>query len=422
MTKQFLISHLAFLLASLSPVVCTGADSENGAVAPAPSPAPIVISVNSPAFVFSPGNWAGNDGRGGEIYRQTWCSGAYFRVSWKTISAPKTPKKATILLDTSTFGSGVKNLPQITYNVDGVWKSDIPCNAEIPVDEASVYFGEHTLTVYLQNSEQANRWGSPGVSGLNVLRVTGLRVEAGSSPLPAKPKQKWLLEVGDSITEGIGTDGNLSDYSYFVGQAMQTQGYEYGVSACGYSGWICKGDGLGDVPAYYAVSGSVNGEGGKYDDGASRWNKINANQTLLDAKGHLSAYGETGQEPSIITINYGTNEAFTNANQSDLQASITQGLEALRGAAPDAQIFMIIPFGQHNVKVIEAALSAFQLAHPADPKVGIIDLGQKVALGASEKGYWSGVHPNLRAHATFAAQITAAIQARLRTSAATVGR
>ena len=369
-------------------------------------PAPgLVIPVDSKAFVFSPGNWSGDEGRGGAIYRQTWCSGAYFRVSWKTTSAPKTPKKATILLDTSSFGTELKSRPHITYNVDGIWKSDIPINAEIPVDEGNVYFGDHTLTVYLQNSEQINRWGSPGTSGSNVLRVVGLRVEAGSEPLPAKPQQKWLLEVGDSITEGVGTDGNLSDYSYFVGQAMQTQGYEYGVSACGYSGWICRGDGSGDVPAYYAVSGSEDGVGGKYDDGASRWNKIDANHSLLDAKGQLSAYGEAGQSPSIITINYGTNEAFTQANKCDLQASITQGLVALRRAAPDARIFLIIPFGQHNVKVINAALAAYQSAHPEDRNVGIIDLGMKVALGAGEGGYWSGVHPNLRAHATFAAQM-----------------
>ena len=337
----------------------------------------MVIPVDSPAFVFSPGNWTGNDGRGGSLYRQTWYSGAYFRVSWKTANAPITPKKITILLDTSSFGTEVKNRPLITYNLDGVWEPDIPCNAEIPVhlSRANVNFGEHTLTVYLQNSEQANRWGSPRTSGLNVLRVTGLRVDAGSAPIPSKPQQKWMLEVGDSITEGIGTDGNLSDYSYFVGQAMQTQGYEYCVSACGYSGWTRKGDGSGDVPAYYDVSGSENGEGGKYDDAASRWYKIDAIQTLLDAKGHLSAYGETGQEPSIITINYGTNDAFGQANTSDLQASITQGLAALRGAAPGARIFLIIPFGQHNVKAINAALAAYQSAHPDDRNVRIIDLG-----------------------------------------------
>ena len=405
-TLAFVALQALIIFAPIRPILAEEAPAADATTG-------LVIPVDSKAFVFSPGNWSGDEGRGGAIYRQTWYSGAYFRVSWKTTSAPKTPKKATILLDTSSFGAGGKKIPLITYNVDGIWRADIPCKAEIPVDEGNIYSSEHTLTVYLQNSEQENRWGSPGTSGLNVLRVKGLRVDAGSEPIPSKPQQKWMLEVGDSITEGIGTDGNLSAYSYFVGQAMETQGYEYCVSACGCSGWICKGDGAGDVPAYYAVSGSEKGAGGKYDDRASRWNKIDANQTLLDAKGHLSAYGETGQEPSIITINYGSNEAFSAANKSDLQASITQGLDALRGAAPEAQIFLIIPFGQFSAEVIHAAFSAYRSAHPNDQKVAIIDLGVNLRYGAADGGYWSGVHPNLRAHATFAARIIAAIQANL---------
>lgn len=395
------------LLASVSICAAEPEQSQDNPAAPVEGPvATMVIPVDSPAFFFSPGNWTGNVGRVGGGYRQTWNSGAYFRVSWNTPGAPKT---ATILLDTSSFGSEVKALPQITYNIDGVWKANIPCKAEIPV-EGLAYPGEHTLTVYLQNSEQAGRWGSASQSGANVLRVTGLRVDAGSKPVPAISGKKWIMEVGDSITEGVGTDGNLSAYSYFVGQALQTLGYEYCVSACGYSGWICRGDASKDVPAYYAVSGSKNGEGGTYDDAASRWNKIDAQHSLLDAKGHLSGHGQEGQEPSIITINYGTNEAMSQANESDLQASIIQGIGALRSAAPNAQIFIIVPFGQFNVKPIKSALAAYRSAHADDDGVFIINLGAKIRRGMSDDGYWSGVHPNIRGHATFAAQILAALQ------------
>ena len=41
-----------------------------------------------------------------------------------------------------------------------------------------------TRLVYLHWSEQKERWGSEGKSGLNVLRVTGLQVDAESKPLP----------------------------------------------------------------------------------------------------------------------------------------------------------------------------------------------------------------------------------------------
>jgi hypothetical protein len=43
-----------------------------------------LIPVDSSAFVFSPGNWVGDEGRGGEVFRQTWNPGAYFRVTWES--------------------------------------------------------------------------------------------------------------------------------------------------------------------------------------------------------------------------------------------------------------------------------------------------------------------------------------------------
>ena len=57
-----------------------------------------VIAIDSPAFIFSPGNWTGDEGRGGSIFRQTWYPGAYFRVTWTTQN--KNPS-ASILLDRS---------------------------------------------------------------------------------------------------------------------------------------------------------------------------------------------------------------------------------------------------------------------------------------------------------------------------------
>ena len=125
-----------------------------------------------------------------------------------------------------------------------------------------------------------------------MLRVTGLQVDAGSRPLPATRRAKWGLIVGDSITEGSGAT-ELAPYSHLVGQALWTLGYEYGLSACGWSGWLNRGDNPpGDVPGYYVVSGSANGAGGRYDDAASRWNKLDGNNhSLLDAAGHRLSEG-----------------------------------------------------------------------------------------------------------------------------------
>ncbi len=366
------------------------------------------IPVDSSAFVFSPGNWVGDHGRGGTIFRQTWNPGAYFRVTWEA----GTGAVPTLLLDTSTHGEPF-GAPKLAYCLDGIWSGDVACAKEIPLtgDRSS---GKHHLTVFLKKSAQTNRWGSEGLSGRNVLRVTGLRVGADAKPLPAVVRPHWALIVGDSITEGVGAY-ELECYSHLVGEALLTQGCEYGVSACGWSGWLNKGDKPpGDVPGYYVVSDSVDGQGGRYLDTLSRWNKIDANHSLLDANGHLSSYGAVGQEPTLILINYGTNDALWRQNAGDVQASIHECLFALREAAPNAHIFLLIPFGQYKAAELYRAANIFNTARPKDRRLTVIDLGQDAARALTvKKGYWGGLHPNPRAHATFAAKIVAQLVAGL---------
>jgi lysophospholipase L1-like esterase len=373
--------------------------------------ATITIPVDSPAFVFSPGNWTGDAGRGGKIFRQTWNSGAYLRVSWKT-SNPN--PEATILLDTSTYPPNFK-APLIAYNIDGVWKSEISCSNKVTIEPLKGA-GKHELCVCVAQSQQSLRWGSDGKSGLNVVRVTGLQVDAESTPIPAKPDSTWALIIGDSITEGIGAS-ELAGYSFLVGRALRTQGYEYGLSACGWSGWINKGDNPpGDVPGYYIIRNSSNGTGGQYDDAASRWNKIDGNRhSLLDSKGHISAYGKDGQEPSMILINYGTNDSLNRSNPSDTQASIIECLAALRKSAPDAQIIILIPFGQFCADELRKAVEIQKQKDPADTKIAIIDLGPGVAKSLSAKNSpMGGLHPSDRGCANFAAMIIPQIMTILR--------
>lgn len=360
------------------------------------------IAVNSPAFVFSPGNWTGDAGRAGKNFRQTWNPGAYCRVAWETGNQKPVAK---ILLDTSTYPPNFRP-PQIAYNIDGVWKSKISCTNEILVEDLHGA-GKHELSIYLHHSQQTERWGSEGKSGLNVLRLTGLQVNADSKPISTVPESKWALIIGDSITEGVGAT-ELAAYSHLVGQALQTQGYEYCINACGWSGWINKGDNPpGDVPGYYFITNSSNSVGGQYDETLSRWNKIDGNHhSLLDAQGHISAYGQTSQEPSLILINYGTNDSLHKSNPSDTFASIIQSLAALRKSAPDAHIILIIPFGQYYAKELKQALAIHKQNHPADTKVSFIDLGPSVAKTlAAKNGLMGGLHPNDRGHALFAAKI-----------------
>jgi hypothetical protein len=100
------------------------------------------IPVDSSAFVFSPGNWTGDDGRAGKVFRQTWNPYSYFRIAWE--SANPDPQ-AKLLLDTSSFTKKF-NPPQLAYQIDGAWKSGIACASEIVITDLAK-FKRHDLTV-----------------------------------------------------------------------------------------------------------------------------------------------------------------------------------------------------------------------------------------------------------------------------------
>jgi len=376
----------------------------------------VTIPVDSPAFVFSPGNWVGDAGRGGKLFRQTWNPGAYFRVTWESDSTNAVP---TLLLDASTY-DGSYGPPKLACTLDGIWSGDLACAREVSVPGMNPQVKRHVLTGYLKTSAQVKRWGSDGASGSNIVRIVGLRLGAGSRPGADAAQPKWALIVGDSITEGVGAN-ELEGYSHLVGQAFRSLGYEYAISACGWSGWLHRGDNPpGDVPGYYVVTNSVNGAGGQYLDALSRWNRIDSLHSLLDANGRISAYGAAGQEPSAILINYGTNDAIHPTNASDVQASMAQCLAALRRAAPGAHIFFIVPFGQYKDAEIIATVNAYRAAHPEERRLSVIDLGPDAARALTpKKGYWGGLHPNPRAHAAFAAQITAHVVAAMEHTAQT---
>ena len=94
------------------------------------------------------------------------------------------------------------------------------------------------------------------------------------------------------------------------------------------------------------------------------------------------------------------------SNPSETFASITQSLTALRQSAPDAQIIVIIPFGQYCARELKEAIEVHKKKDPSDTKVEIIDLGPAVAKTlAAKNGLMGFLHPNDRGAAYLAAKI-----------------
>lgn len=332
------------------------------------------VPVDNPAFLFSPGNWYGDTGRGGSVARYTWNVGAYFVF---TFTAATTG--ASAVLHTGPSGTGA----YLYLTVNGIMSS-FQAGGDITIPNI-VAGATNTVFVMMYLTPQSARWAK----GANSLAITGVTLDAGSSAgVSVAGTKGWVKIIGDSITEGINTGGsNKPDfsgaYTYSVLQALRAKGYEVCVSVCGYSGYLDTGDSTADVPAFYYISGSSNGSGGTYDDTKSRWNKIDAGVSALDSAGQLSAYGDVGTPPVATLVNYLTNEALGKLSTSDCEVAMMQCMIAHRAAAPNAWLFQMVPVGFHYASkypatylaAFNSAFAAYQAAYPTDKKVAIIDIG-----------------------------------------------
>jgi len=365
-----------------------------------------ILRVDSAAARFSPGNWKGDAGRSGSHYRQSWNIGAWFSFTWH---AAREVPAAMLLLAQSATG-------RISYFLNGSLVDGVHASGDVAISGIAAG-AENTLVVYLRHSDQYARWND----GENIVRVFGLWIDDGSSPGLAPAARPWVLLVGDSITEGIeaqnGGDNYLCSYSFHLDRALNELGFDTGVSACGFSGWLRPGNGGGDVPAFFMVNG------GAYDDGMSRWNKIDARVSLLDAGGRISAYGDENSAPAMILINYGTNDAICGCSHADVQASIVGALAALREAAPGAVIGIIMPFGLENEAVfadgasyaatLRAGVAAYRAAFADDDAVLLFDFGLDLARTITGALYANpnGVHPDMLGHAMSGAMLAASCAA-----------
>lgn len=388
------------------------------------------ITVDSLAFHFSPANWKGDTGRGGSAYRQTWNSGAYFTAVW---TAASTNPTATLLLATNS------SAPAITYFLNGVRTDNVAGSGAISLSPVAGV--KNTLVVWVRsvNTSSAS-WGQASAAG-STVQVQGLKIDTSSSAYTSQAwPTKWVYWPGDSITFGWSTDGNgnhnfLHGHAYYVCRHLLQLGYDCGISAQGGNGWIVGStygsSNTADVPAFYKVSG------GSYVDGcaSSRWDCVDAGVSMLDANGHLSAYGATGTEPAAVVIDLMTNEAVQGASLSDAQASVSQALSAIHAAAPAAKELVIKPFPLLAGTVSSAATSANYLnallqgvsAVSSSAPTTLIDVQDEAAnvyssisstfsLSALASDVY---HPNVTGHALLAPVIDAGIVGALQASPVT---
>lgn len=391
--------------------VGTTLSAEQTATPVAPSPTGTLVTVDSPAFVFSPGNWKGDSGRTGSGWRRTWNVGAYLRFGVRTGASPS----VVLHLGPSTSGGTVLTF---TNGASMTW-SKAAGDVTIP---GLVANASNVIGMRFDLTPQSARWAN----GANNLLISGATIDAGSviSALSVLLRG-WVLVLGDSVTEGIMGNNGRDDFSYsytsHMMDALAVAGYELCVSACGYSGYLVPGDSTKDVPPYYQVTGSSNGQGGAFNASGSRFGLIDADTSLLDSAGHISGWGDVGQEPAAIIVNYGTNEALgTNGGPwsvSDFTAAMVQSMAAHRAKAPNAWLMPMMPVGfyyagEYDPKWLAAfnqAVALYKSAYQSDTKVAVIDIGSDLSdrIQANSTYINSGdVHPNALGHAVIGAAVS----------------
>lgn len=362
---------------------------------------PFTIPPTSTARIESPGYWVNAaGGRTGGSARQTWRVGSWVKYFWTTSSGSPT---ATLQMSNATASS------EISIAINGVLTDGIgvPASGGINISSYLGGAGSYELQVWFRNSTAASRW-SEG----NSLVDAGLTVDAGATIGTAPSLRPWGIVIGDSITEGALANAGNSDimvgYSFLLSQTLDQLGYDCSINACQGQGYLITGDGQpsGDVPAFYLVSG------GTYEPNSSSWNKIDANNSLLDSNSQISAYGATSTAPSLVVVNYGTNDAGYSASTSDLTLSVTGVLTALRAAAPSAQLRILLFFGAYTgwsggisattaatyATAIRTGVSNYLSANPSDTATKLIDLGS-IASTYLMSLTANAEHPGINGHA-----------------------
>lgn len=338
---------------------------------------------------FSPGNWKGDTGRGGSVYRKTWNIGAWFTYKW---TASATPSASILIAPTATTNT-------LSIYLNGVLTDNVAAIGNTTINGV-IASATNVLKVFVKDSINNYRWND----GINTVQINGLLLDIDSVIIDVSAPRPWGIGVGDSIMQGYLADAGagsfIHSHTFGYHNFLDQMGYDLSVNVCRSVGWNIPGNALGDVPAYYKVSA------GSYNNALSRWNRIDENVSLLDTNGMISAYGDVDTDPDFIIINLLTNDCGFGYNASDVQASIFQGLSVLRTAAPNAVIILIVPPGLYDTTIpnntnsaayiaaLKAAFNAYVAAYPNDGMVELIDLGINFGKTLSRGIYTiDGVHP-----------------------------
>jgi hypothetical protein len=343
---------------------------------------PTQVALTDANVVWSPGNWDDFGTR-----RQSNTPGAYARFGF-------TGTSVAVKLDVSHMVAaslGAGNYPTVRMLIDGAFATDIQLNSgTTSVSVTGLANGSHTCKFSFEGvdwgsiSGSIDRWNTP----VNAIRVTGFTLDAGASCVASalSPRRaKKGLFYGDSILEGYESTGGYTNQSSttIAPHIADAMGIEYGMVGFSAQGFNVAGQ--GGVPAFNTA-----------------WSSFSAGRSRLSA-------GVFTEQPDYVFVEHGTNGPVT-------QAHVATSIANMRGAAPSARLFYLIPAGGFARAEIKAAVAAALAA--GDAKVHAIDLGAEYEAGLrmERSSSYYGVdayHPNQISNGRNATKYAMGIQAAL---------
>ena len=346
---------------------------------------PAAVPCDHPDFGLCPYAWklsgAGNDARA-----EATLPGAYFKTTVKGTAGIE------LLIDgTANDGCPPPSMPVIEWSVDdGPFASQqlsqtgalYPFLIASKLDTAA----SHKLEVYFRAADLGQkRWTTSTAH----LRIAGLSLNDGGTLAACPKRAKRAIGFGDSITEGVGTDGLFTSWqSLGVNSARSTWfpvvcaalDCEYGQFGSGGQGMVRELE-MPGLPKTWD----------HYDAGTSRL----TNGLLLP-------------EPDYVFCNMGTNDF----GGIDITGAYTDWLTAVRKACPHAHVFCVVPPSGVHRDEIRAAVAARN--NVEDSAVHLVDIPSLNAVITARPGATQlccdGVHPTAQGQGVFGACI--AVQVR----------
>ncbi|MBP7937866.1 MAG: hypothetical protein KA354_24770 [Phycisphaerae bacterium] len=377
---------------------------EAGGLGPGAASAPVAgdtkavipIPMNDTRLFLAPYVWK-RTGSGRGARAEAGMPGAYVKAAFRGSAGVR------LLVDgTANDGCPPTAMPVIDFSLDfGEFKSIQLARTgtvyALPLADGLDVTRDHRLEVHFRSAcLSPDRWRASTVH----LRLAGIELDAGGSLVFCPTRSRRAIGFGDSITEGVCSEGLCSYYSDLLMHNARVTwfplvcaalGCEYGQLGTGGQGMV-KALEIPPLPQTWD----------RYDPGTSR---------LAD--------GLLTPEPDYVFCAMGTNDHHKEGSSLTLlpiKDAYTRWLVAMREACPHAALFCVVPpLGWHAETIAEVVADRNR---SGDQRVLVIDTAllkdRFSAQGATQLAP-DGVHPSVYGNAMLGALIAGEAQRSLGT-------